>query len=53
MRLKRHVSRFLGIPLHVFYRVLLFYLADGEQDVRFTPAETNRSKLRHKDGFGG
>lgn len=29
----------LGIPLHVFHPILLFYLADEEQDVRFTPAE--------------
>ncbi|KAI4803979.1 hypothetical protein KUCAC02_025624, partial [Chaenocephalus aceratus] len=28
--------------------VPLFKLADGEQDVRFTPAEKNGGKLRHK-----
>lgn len=43
----------LGNPLHVFYPVLLLYLAGGEQDVRFTPAEKNGGKLRHKDGHGG
>lgn len=40
----------LGIPLHVFYPVLLFYLADGGQDVRFTPVQKNGGKLRDKDG---
>lgn len=44
---------FLGISHHVFHPGLLFYLADGEQDVRFTPDEKNGSKLRHKDGHGG
>lgn len=43
----------LGIPLHVFHPVVLFYLADGEQDVRFTPAQKNEGKLRHRDGRGG
>lgn len=43
----------LGIPRLVFYPVLLFYLADGEQDVRFTPAQRNGGKSRHKDGQGG
>lgn len=40
----------LGIPLHVFYSALLFYLADGRQDVRFTPVQKNGGKLRDKDG---
>ena len=38
----------LGNPLCVFHPVPLFNLADGEQDVRFTPAEKNGGKLRHK-----
>lgn len=39
----------LGNPLHVFYPVLLFYLADGGQDVRFTPVQKNGGKLRDED----
>lgn len=33
--------------------VLLFHLADGEQDVKFTPARRNGGKLRHRDGPSG
>lgn len=40
----------LGIPPHVLYAVPLFHLADGEQDVKFTPAQRNGGKLRQRDG---
>lgn len=48
-----HVLILGGIPLHVFHPVLLFDLADGEQDVRFTPAQRNGGKSRHRGGRGG
>lgn len=43
----------LGIPPHVLDPVLLFHLADGGQDVKFTPAQRNGGKLRHRDGRSG
>lgn len=41
-----------GFPL-VLLNPVLFHLADGKQDVKFTPAQSNGGKLRHGDGPSG